>query len=63
MKEVIQKEVVNLLDTSIIYLIFDSQWVSPVQVVPKKFGITVVKNNEGKLIPTRQTTRWIVCID
>ncbi|RVW14771.1 hypothetical protein CK203_091036 [Vitis vinifera] len=33
-----------------------NSWVSPTQVVPKKNGITVVKNDEGKLIPTRLTT-------
>jgi len=43
MKEVVQKEVVKLLDAGIIYPISDSQWVSPVQVVPKKSGITVVE--------------------
>jgi len=62
-KEVVQKEVVKLLDADIIYPISDSQWVSPIQVVPKKSGITVVKNNERELIPTRQTTGWRVCID
>jgi len=55
MKEVVHKEVVKLLDGGTIYPISDSQWVSPVQVVPKKSGITVVKNNEGELIPTKQT--------
>ena len=63
MKEVVQKEVVKLLDAGIIYPISDSQWVSPIQVLPKKSGITVVKNNEGESIPTRQTTGWKVCID
>ena len=63
MKEVVQKEVVKLLDAGIIYPISNSQWVSPVQVVPKKSGITVVKNTEGELIPTRQTTGSRVCID
>ena len=53
MKEVVQKEVVNLLDAGIIYPISNSQWVNPIQVVPKKSGITMVKNNEGELIPTR----------
>jgi len=53
MKEVVQKEVVKLLDAGIIYPNFSSQWVSLIQVVPKKSGITVVKNNEGELIPTR----------
>jgi len=53
MKEVVQKEVFKLLDASIIYPISDSQWVSPVQVAPKKFGMTVVKNNKGELSATR----------
>ncbi|KAL6315159.1 hypothetical protein AAG906_037391 [Vitis piasezkii] len=36
MQEVVKKEVVKLLDASIIYPILDCTWVSPVQVVPKK---------------------------
>jgi hypothetical protein len=63
MKEVVKKEVLKLLDVGIIYPISDSQWVSPVQVVPKKSGITVVKNDDEELIPTRITTGWRVCID
>jgi len=43
MKEVVRKEVVKLLEAGMIYPIFDSQWVSPVQVVPKKRGMTVIK--------------------
>ena len=57
MKEVVQKEVLKLLDAGIIYPVSYSQWVSLVQVVPKKSGIIVIKNNKGELIPTRQTTR------
>ncbi|RDX72226.1 hypothetical protein CR513_48319, partial [Mucuna pruriens] len=34
----------------IIYTISNSQWVSLVQVVPKKFGMVVVKNQNDKLI-------------
>jgi hypothetical protein len=63
MKEVVKKEVLKLLDVGIIYPISDSQWVSPIQVVSKKSGITVVKNEEEELIPTRLTTGWRVCID
>ncbi|GJR11828.1 reverse transcriptase domain-containing protein [Tanacetum coccineum] len=37
--------------------------VSPVHYVPKKGGITVVKNEENELIPTRLVTGWRVCID
>ena len=42
MKEVVRKEVVKLLDAGMIYPISDSPWVSPVHVVPKKGGITVI---------------------
>ena len=47
----------------VIYPIFDSEWVSPTQVVPKKLGIAVVENESGELVPTRTTTRWRMCID
>ena len=63
MKEVVLKEVVKLLDAGIIYPISDSQWVIPTQVVPKKSGLTVQKNESGELIPQRTTTGWRVCID
>jgi hypothetical protein len=63
MKEVVMKEVVKLLDASIIYPISDSKWISPTQVVPKKSGLTVVENAAGELIPQRTTTGWRVCID
>ncbi|GJY04940.1 reverse transcriptase domain-containing protein [Tanacetum coccineum] len=33
-------------------------WVSPVHCVPKKGGMTVVKNDENDLIPTRLVTGW-----
>jgi hypothetical protein len=56
MKEVVKNEVLKLLDVGIIYPISDSQWVSPIQVVPKKSGITVVTNEDEELIPTRITT-------
>ncbi|XP_073019313.1 uncharacterized protein [Primulina eburnea] len=60
MQEVVKKEVIKLLDAGIIYPISDSRWVSPVQVVPKKGGITVVKNENNELIPTRTVTGWRV---
>lgn len=63
MKEVVRAEVIKLLDAGIIYPISDSSWVSPVQVVPKKSGVTVVTNANNELIPTRVTTGWRVCID
>ncbi|KAH9724739.1 hypothetical protein KPL70_007603 [Citrus sinensis] len=62
-KEVVRTEVLKLLDAGIIYPISDSSWVSPVQVVPKKSGVTVVTNADNELIPIRVTTGWRVCID
>nr|GFA96604.1 reverse transcriptase domain-containing protein [Tanacetum cinerariifolium] len=61
--EVIKKEVIKLLDAGMISLISDSSWVSPIHCVPKKGGITLVENENNKLIPTRLVTRWRVCID
>ncbi|GJS93566.1 hypothetical protein Tco_0800534 [Tanacetum coccineum] len=61
--EVIKQEVIKLLDAGLIYPISDSPWVSPVHYVPKKGGITVVKNEENELIPTRLVTGWRDCID
>ncbi|CAN6695146.1 unnamed protein product [Malus baccata var. baccata] len=63
MMEVVKKEIIKLLDCGVIYLISDSRWVSPVQCVPKKSGVTVVKNAENELVPTRIQTGWRVCID
>ncbi|GJU94921.1 reverse transcriptase domain-containing protein [Tanacetum coccineum] len=61
--EVIKQEVIKLLDAGLIYPISDSPWVSPVHCVPKKGGITVVRNEDNELIPTRLVTGWRVCID
>ena len=63
MQEVVKKEVIKPLDAGIIYPISDSSWVSPVQVVPKKGGITVVQNDNNELISTRTVTGWRVCMD
>nr|GFA80796.1 reverse transcriptase domain-containing protein [Tanacetum cinerariifolium] len=38
-------------------------WVRPIHCVPKKGGITVIKNDENELVPTRLVTGWRVCID
>nr|GEX66144.1 reverse transcriptase domain-containing protein [Tanacetum cinerariifolium] len=61
--DVIKKEVEKLLDAGLIYPISDSPWVSPVHCVPKKGGMTVIANDENKLVPTRLVTGWRVCID
>ena len=63
MQEVVQNEILKLLEAGIIYPISDSNWVSPIQVVPKKSGLTVTENEAGELVPTRTQTGWRVCID
>ena len=63
MREVMKKEVLKLFHIGIIYPIPHSDWVSPVQVVPKKGGMTVIKNNKNELIPQRTIMGWRMCID
>ncbi|KAI3737146.1 hypothetical protein L2E82_27141 [Cichorium intybus] len=63
MMEVVKKEILKLLNAGMIYPISDSKWVSPVQVVPKKSGITVTENVYGELVPTRVQNGWRVFID
>ncbi|GJX88390.1 reverse transcriptase domain-containing protein [Tanacetum coccineum] len=62
-KEVVKKEVIKLLDAGLIYLISDSPWASPIHVVQKRGGMTVVKNEKEELILQRTVTGWRVCID
>ena len=63
MKEVVRAEILKLLNAGIIYAISDSSWVSPVQIVLKEGGMTVVKNDNNEFIPTRTFTGWRVCMD
>ncbi|CAN6567639.1 unnamed protein product [Malus baccata var. baccata] len=63
MMEVVKKKIIKLLDCGVIYPISDSRWVSPIQCVPKKSGVTVVENAESELVPTRIQACWRVCIE
>ena len=63
MRDVVKKEVIKLLNAGIIYPVPHSEWVSPVHCVPKKGGLTVVKNEKEQLIPQRTITGWRMCID
>ncbi|KAI3772812.1 hypothetical protein L6452_04006 [Arctium lappa] len=63
MKEVVKKEILKWLDAGIIFPIASSSWVSPVQCVPKKGGITVISNDKNELIPTRIVSGWRICMD
>jgi hypothetical protein len=53
---VVKKAVIKFLDAGIIYLVPHSEWVSPVHCVPKKGGLTVVKNEKNELILQRIVT-------
>ncbi|RDX98690.1 Retrovirus-related Pol polyprotein, partial [Mucuna pruriens] len=63
MHRILMEEEISPSGSRIIYPISDSQWVSPVQVVPKKSGMTVMKNQQDELVPTRIQNSWRVCID
>ncbi|XP_070007948.1 uncharacterized protein [Nicotiana sylvestris] len=63
MKEVVKKEVIKWLDVGIIFPISDSNWVSPVQCVSKKGGMTFVQNENNELILTRTVSGWWICMD
>ena len=56
MHEVVKKEVLKLLHVGIIYLVPYSEWVSPMQVVPKKGGMTIIQNDKNELIPQHNIT-------
>nr|GEU33980.1 hypothetical protein [Tanacetum cinerariifolium] len=45
------------------YMIDDLDTVSPIHVIPKKGGITVVLYDNNELIPSRTVEGWRVCID
>ena len=63
MKEVVRKEVLKWLDAGLIYPIFDSSWVSSVQVVPKNEGTTMIGTKSNALLPSRTVTGWRICTD
>jgi hypothetical protein len=61
MREVI-KEVLKLLKAGVIYPASDSEWASPIQVVPKKGRMIVICNKKNELIPQQTVTGWWMCI-
>jgi hypothetical protein len=63
MREVVKKDILKLLKVGVVYLVSDSEWVSPIQVVPKKGGMTVIRNEKNELIPQRTVTGWRMCIN
>jgi len=63
MMEVVKVEILKLLDTGVIYPITNSKRVVSIHVVPKKIGITLVKNKNDEFIPTRISSGWRMCVD
>ena len=57
-----RKAVFKWLDAGFIYAISDNHWVSPIHIVPKNGGFTVIRNEKNELIPTRTVKEWRVCI-
>jgi hypothetical protein len=53
-REVVKKEVLKLLKDGVIY---------PVQVMMKKGGMTVIRNEKNELFPQRTITGWWMCIN
>ena len=54
-REVVKKEVPKLPNAGIIYPVMQSEWVSPVQVVPKNGGMMIVENIKNELIHYKPT--------
>ena len=59
MKEVLKNEILKLLDVGITYPISYDKWISLMQVVLKKFGVTIVKKNaNNELVPIKLVIGW-----
>jgi hypothetical protein len=58
MREVVKKEVLKLLKAGVINTVSDSEWFYPIQVVPKKGGMTIIRNEKNELSPQRMVTGW-----
>jgi hypothetical protein len=63
MRVVVTREVLKLLKAGVIYPVFDNEWASPVQVVLRKGGMTVICNDKNELIPQWTVIGWHMCID
>lgn len=63
MQEVVKKEIIKWLNARVVYAIFDSKWVNPLQCMPNKEGMTIVANEKNKLILLIPVIGWRVCMD
>nr|GEW82038.1 hypothetical protein [Tanacetum cinerariifolium] len=62
-KELVKKEVIKLLDVGLIYLIFDSPWVSPVQLSLRVKNETVTFNIEKSMKSKYSSNEYMYCAD
>lgn len=58
-----KKEVIKWLDAGTIFPISNSSWVSPIQCIPKKGGMTIVKNDNNELVSTITVMGWRIYMD
>jgi hypothetical protein len=58
MREVVKMEMLKLFKGGVIYPVSNSKWASPVQVVPKEGGMTIIRNEKNELIPQWTVTCW-----
>jgi hypothetical protein len=56
MREVVRMEVLKLLKGRVTYPISNSEWTSLVHVMPKKGGMTIIRNEKNEPIPQRTIT-------
>ena len=56
MKKVVRKEILKWLNAGVIYPIYGSSWVSPVQVIPQKGGTTLIRIESNTLLLSRTVT-------
>lgn len=61
LKEVVREEIRKLLERDIIHAISDSKWVTLDHILPKKYGVTIIKK-EYQEITTWIPTKWRDCI-
>lgn len=54
-----KKEKPKLLK-AVTYLIYDSSWVSMIHVIPKKVGMTVIRNEKNELILIHTVMGWYI---
>lgn len=57
MQEMVKKKIIKCLETNVVYPITNSKWVSVIQYVVMKGGITVDPNKKNELVPVRPIIR------